>query len=279
MTGLPSSASHSLPTTPPPTTSYTDSNHSHSSSSHSTTSTHDYHHHHHQIQQHHHFSHNHHHPSNSTDSHTSSSSSLPPSKSLHPTPTPLTLHQSQSHPLPPFHRLARSAYLRFSLSSLLAPLKADPSNPSDTLASNTIILTALLFTSTASSLVLSIVATRLTHLSLATFPALEYLALTILGRLALNLGLDALVSPSIHLHLDHHSPPAPLPSLTWRQTVRYALPTALFGLLASWTKAEVAGRVGIGVWQALEVFSPLLHTSFSPTSTDRYAMTLLAFNS
>ncbi|KAH9817038.1 hypothetical protein DFH28DRAFT_926607 [Melampsora americana] len=57
-------------------------------------------------------------------------------------------------------------------------------------------------------------------------------------------------------------------NLTWRQAVCYLLPTAFFGLVASWSKAEVAGRVGIGVWQALECTSGTCLGSFilSPTA-------------
>ncbi|KAH9813696.1 hypothetical protein DFH28DRAFT_929711 [Melampsora americana] len=44
-------------------------------------------------------------------------------------------------------------------------------------------------------------------------------------------------------------------NLTWLQAVCYFLPTAFFSLVASWSKAEVAGRVGIAIWQALECTS------------------------
>ncbi|KAH9825237.1 hypothetical protein DFH28DRAFT_921195 [Melampsora americana] len=67
-------------------------------------------------------------------------------------------------------------------------------------------------------------------------------------------------------------------NLTWRQAVCYLLPTAFFGLVASWSKAEVAGRVGIGVWQALEIFaSPgllILVTSYPPLQPSTYSFVL-----
>ncbi|MBW0510066.1 hypothetical protein O181_049781 [Austropuccinia psidii MF-1] len=133
------------------------------------------------------------------------------------------------------------------------------------LLSISILISLLLINSITSSIILAIVTTRLTHLSLATFPALELFSLSILTRLKPITSLDSKLSNSNHYfnsnhhhhhHHHHHPTNHHLPKLfSWRFIIKYTLPISLLSLSTSWSKAELAGRLGIGIWQSFDVYS------------------------
>ncbi|KAA1113410.1 hypothetical protein PGT21_030847 [Puccinia graminis f. sp. tritici] len=220
-----------------------------------------------------------------TSSSSSSSSSTPPrhhhhqyNNSFHHHPaSPIKhIHHQQQHPesLSEHHHQSSSDHL---LNHHHSPRRSD--QPTHSLLSNSILVISLTITSSFSSILLSISTTQLTHLSLATFPILEFLSLSIITRLPILNRIQSTYNPHQPnpSHHPHHrsrcpTPPPPpknsnltnshhrsyqsVPRFTgWRLLLRFTLPAALLSLLASWSKTEIAGRVGCGTWQAFDIYA------------------------
>ncbi|POW13014.1 hypothetical protein PSTT_04026 [Puccinia striiformis] len=111
------------------------------------------------------------------------------------------------------------------------------------LLSNSILTISLTITSSFASVLLSVSATQLTQLSLATFPILEFLTLSIITRFP--------IFNRIQPHRTYQQPRF----TGWRLMLRFTLPAAVLSLLASWSKAEIAARVGCGTSQAFDVYA------------------------
>ncbi|KAI9624520.1 hypothetical protein KEM48_008846 [Puccinia striiformis f. sp. tritici PST-130] len=187
-----------------------------------------------------------------------------------PHPQPLSGHHQQSssdHLLPHHHH---HHHCHRSTCSLHANTHS--------LLSNSILTISLTITSSFASVLLSVSATQLTQLSLATFPILEFLTLSIITRFPIfnriqpvnksrsnssrdpfNPHLRTRSLPSNNAHSINHPPQHRTyqqPRFTgWRLMLRFTLPAAVLSLLASWSKAEIAARVGCGTSQAFDVSS------------------------
>ncbi|KAH9448034.1 hypothetical protein Pst134EB_022021 [Puccinia striiformis f. sp. tritici] len=191
--------------------------------------------------------------------------------------SPTKLHQSE--PLSGHHQQSSSDHLLPHHHHHHCHRSTCSSHPNThSLLSNSILTISLTITSSFASVLLSVSATQLTQLSLATFPILEFLTLSIITRFPIfnqiqpatksrfnssrdpfNPHLRARSLPSNNANSINHPPQHRTyqqPRFTgWRLMLRFTLPAAVLSLLASWSKAEIAARVGCGTSQAFDVYA------------------------